>query len=95
MADLKNLGLKIATLYRRGHFEDGHTELGIFIDILMNAIQQNKLNKIINIIDNTDFFVYLEDVNDSFNRNDFIRIADILEYEISYKNCENLANFIQ
>lgn len=92
MVELKKLGLKIASLYRRGYFEAGHTELGKFIDIIMDALQKNHINELINVTKGNDLFVHLEDINESFSRGDFIRIADIIEYEIPFKTKNNLVH---
>ena len=85
MSDLSNLGLKISALYRCGIFEDGHTHLSTYIDILIEALKNNKINEIIHLNHDADFTNYLTNINEAFNRSDFIRIADIIEYEIQYK----------
>ena len=85
MSDLSNLGLKISALYRCGIFEDGHTHLSTYIDILIESLKNNKINEIIHLTHDADFTNYLTNINEAFNRSDFIRIADIIEFEIQYK----------
>lgn len=85
MSDLSKIGFKIAALYRCGNFEDGHTQLAVYFDLLIKAHKKNKINEIIHLNHETDFMEFLADINDSFNRNDFIQIADMIEYEIDYK----------
>lgn len=86
MSDLSKLGFKIAVLYRCGNFEEGHTQLTVYIDMLITALKNNKINETIHVNQKTDFMDFLTDINESFNRNDFISIADIIEYEINYIN---------
>lgn len=88
MSDLSNLGSKIAALYRCGNFEYGHTQLSTFIEMLIDALKNNNINEIIQIDQEKDFMDFLTDINESFNRSDFIRISDIIDYEIHYKNIE-------
>lgn len=83
--EVRKLAGEIAAAYRTGRFEEGFDKVRLFAEALQETIRRGQLEEVLRLQSLQEIQILLEKLMAAMDANDFIRCADILEYEFPWK----------
>ncbi len=90
--DVRDLAREIAVAYRTGRFEEGFDKVRLFAEALQETIRAGQLEEVLQLQSLQEIQTLLERLLAAMDANDFIRCADILEYEFPWKRPPTLSD---
>lgn len=78
--------IKLASKYRNGYYEEGYDLQAELMDLFMNALKNQTLDRVLADESIRDFELLMSEFLRAIDRNDFVRAADLLEFKFTFRS---------